>query len=235
MISAKLVRKNQLIVEENNNRFALQAANKTMMSVVGTVEVKVTTRHEPTSAICYCLVSEDLVDDMLVSRSDLVALKRLHDGFPNTRVKEIQEVVARAVERDIAQELLLEFQDVFSDELDPTPMQTGKPMHISLLNNSEKPFKTLVARRVPLRFEEEANKTIKDLIQKGVIVPVTDTTDWCSPAFFVAKADGVRVRLVTDYTRLNRHVKRPVHPFPSTKEIIQAIPHGSKWLSLIHI
>ena len=204
MISAKLVRKNQLIVEENNNRFALQAANKTMMSVVGTVEVKVTTRHEPTSAICYCLVSEDLVDDMLVSRSDLVSLKRLHDGFPNTKVAGTQEVVARAVERDIAQELLQEFTDVFSDELDPTPMQTGKPMHISLINTSEKPFKTLAARRVPLRFEEEANKTIADLIQKGVIVPVTDTTDWCSPAFFVAKADGIRVRLVTDYTRLNR-------------------------------
>ena len=62
-------------------------------------------------------------------------------------------------------------------------------------------------------------------------MPVTETTDWCSPAFFVTKADGIRVRLVTDYTRLNRHVKRPVHPFPSTKEITQAIPHGSKWFA----
>ena len=136
-----------------------------MMSVVGTVEIKATTRHEPTSAICYCLVSEDLVVDMLVSSSDLGALKRLHEGFPNMRVHGVQEVVARAVERDIAQELLLEFDDIFSDELDPTPMQTGKPMHISLLNSSEEPYKTLIARRVPLRFEEEANKTIEDLIK----------------------------------------------------------------------
>ena len=38
------------------------------------------------------------------------------------------------------------------------------------------------------------------------------------------KADKVRMRLVTDYTELNKFVKRPVHPFPSTKEILQAIP-----------
>ena len=86
VISAKLADAHQLCVEQNNNRFALQAANKTMMNVVGTVELKATTVQEPTSAVCYCLVSNDLVDDMLVSSSDLVSLRRLHEGFPNVRV-----------------------------------------------------------------------------------------------------------------------------------------------------
>ena len=84
---------------------------------------------------------------------------------------------------------------------------------------------------MPLRYETEANKTIQDLINKKVIVPVSETTDWCSPAFFVPKGDGVRFRLVTDYTRLNDFVKRPVHPFPSTRDIIQSIPHGCKWFT----
>ena len=107
------------------------------------------------------------------------------------------------------------------------PMQTGTDMHINLVDNI-KPFKTLLARRVPLHYEAEANKTIQDLIDKKVIVPVSETTDWCSPVFFVPKGDGVRVRLVTDYTRLNDFVKRPVHPFPSARDIIQSIPHGCK-------
>ena len=34
----------------------------------------------------------------------------------------------------------------------------------------------------------------------------------------------IRVRLVTDYTHLNKYVKRPIHPFPCTSEILQAIP-----------
>ena len=51
---------------------------------------------------------------------------------------------------------------------------------------------------------------------------------WCSPAFFVPKADGKRVRLVTDFTALNKFIRRPTHPFPSTREIIEAIPPEAK-------
>ena len=42
------------------------------------------------------------------------------------------------------------------------------------------------------------------------------------------KADGKRVRLVTDFTALNKFVMRPTHPFPSTREIIEAIPPEAK-------
>ena len=34
----------------------------------------------------------------------------------------------------------------------------------------------------------------------GIITPCDAPTEWCSPAFFVPKGDGKRVRLVTDYT-----------------------------------
>ena len=33
---------------------------------------------------------------------------------------------------------------------------------------------------------------------------------------------------VTDYTELNKHVKRPIHPFSSSKEILQAVPKNAK-------
>ena len=55
--------------------------------------------------------------------------------------------------------------------------------------------------------------------------------EWCSPAFFVPKPDGKRVRLVTDYTKLNRYVKRPVHPFPSVQDIVQSISAGSQFFA----
>ena len=41
----------------------------------------------------------------------------------------------------------------------------------------------------------------------------------------------VRVRLCTDYRELNKMVKRPVHPFPSTREILQAIPVTAKYFA----
>ena len=48
------------------------------------------------------------------------------------------------------------------------------------------------------------------------------------PNIFVLKGDKIRVRLVTDYSELNKHVKRPIHPFSSTQEILQAVPKDAK-------
>ena len=184
------------------------------------------------------LLSEDVHDDCLISRTDLELLERIPQGFPNARVPRLRPILhptrvsqdnkCRSVKDDMTDRIYQDYKDIMSDELNPVPMQTGRKMHINMTENS-RPFKTLIARRVPLRFEDEANKTINDLIKKGVITPVTETTNWCSPAFFLAKADGVRVRLVTDYTKLNKYVKRPVHPFPATRDIIQSVPKGQSF------
>ena len=42
-----------------------------------------------------------------------------------------------------------------------------------------------------------------DLIKAQVIEPEVNPTEWCAPAFLVPKGDGLRVRLVTHYTKLN--------------------------------
>ena len=121
----------------------------------------------------------------------------------------------REVTRIEPREILLEeYPDILSDELSPEPMKTDAPMHITIKEGAT-PRKVTTARRVPLRYECEAMKTVQELIKKGVIVPANETTDWCSPAFFVPKGDKIRVILVTDYTELNKHVKRPIHPFSS--------------------
>ena len=89
-------------------------------------------------------------------------------------------------------------------------------MSISL-ENVAIPICVNTARRVPKHYEPESKKTIEELIERQVIAPVEEPTTWCSPAFFVPKADGKRVHLVTDFTALNKFVKRPTHPFPSTR------------------
>ena len=92
--------------------------------------------------------------------------------------------------------------------------------------------------------ETPAAKAVQDLLDKKVITPVSTPTEWCSPAFFVGKKETNKVRMVTDFTKLNKYVQRAVHPFPAAQEIIQSIPRGSKFyakleavhgLSLIHI
>ena len=92
------------------------------------------------------------------------------------------------------------------------------PVHIHLKDNYV-PYRVTAARQIPLRFREKAEECVKELIRKNVIAPCHIPTEWCSPAFFVVKPDGKSVRMVTDYTGLNRYVKRPVHPFSCVTKI----------------
>ena len=92
------------------------------------------------------------------------------------------------------------------------------PMKIELIAGAA-PSKNMYTKRVPLPFKKEAEKVLKDLIHKGVITRVHKLSISCHSAFFLAKPDGKRVRLVTDYTGINKFVKRPVHPFPAVRDI----------------
>ena len=71
--------------------------------------------------------------------------------------------------------------------------------------------------------QRAATQVISDLLKKQVITKINKPTPWCAPGFFVPKPNGTSVRLVTDYTKLNKLVKRPIHPFPSATEIMQSI------------
>ena len=45
----------------------------------------------------------------------------------------------------------------------------------------------------------------------------------------------MRVRLCTDYRELSKLVRRPFHPFPSTREILQAIPVTAKYFAKLDV
>ena len=96
--------------------------------------------------------------------------------------------------------------------------------HDNLFKRQLHTISRFCSRPIPLRFQEPANAEISKYIASGIIVPCEEPTEWCSPAFFVPKGDSKRVRLVTDYTKSNQFVVRPVHPFPSVSDIIQSIP-----------
>ena len=56
---------------------------------------------------------------------------------------------------------------------------------------------------------------------------MSDPTEWISPGFFVHKDNG-KVRLVTDYSGINKYIERPVHPFSSPLDILKGLKPDSK-------
>ena len=124
----------------------------------------------------HALMSPVITEDMLVSCNDLIPLEIIPRNFPNVRTQNRRSIKGF---KDI---LIGEFPGVLGDELNPEPMRTEKPMNITLLPGA-KPKKALSARRVPLIYEKEVNKTLKELVERGVITPVNEASDWCSQAF----------------------------------------------------
>ena len=62
----------------------------------------------------------------------------------------------------------------------------------------------------------------------------TEYSSWCSPATFIPKM-AVGLKLVTDFTRLNRFIDRPVHPFPTTEQIQQSIHPSSRYFAKVDL
>jgi len=108
----------------------------------------------------------------------------------------------------------------------------GPPMKIQIMRDSPgyRPLKMKIARRTPKHFQEQADILINSLLSSGIIVrvPPNEIVEWCSPGFFVPKPNG-KVRLVVDYRHINQFIDRPVHPFPSCKDILRNIKPDSRW------
>ena len=189
------------------------------MDIIG--EAEIVLKYDGLVHRTFALVARGMDFTCLVAWHDLQPLQIISDNFPSR--------ISAATSHDLTSAVVADFPSVFKDELGEAPMNVPK-MSIHLTENYV-PYRISTARQVPLRFLSPAEKVVTDLIQANVISPVTEPTEWCAPAFFVPKADGKKVRLVTDYTKLNKFVKRPVHPFPSVKEIVQSIPAGTRYFS----
>ena len=131
-----------------------------------------------------------------------------------------------------------DFSDVLGDKLEFDTGMACPPMKIHMRDDlTVKPINVKVARQVPLHLRDMANKVVSDLVDAKRITRVTVPTDWCSPAHFVPKPCGKKVRLVTDYRVLNNAVRRPVHPFPSATDLMKRIAPDSRFfckLDAIH-
>ena len=124
--------------------------------------------------------------------------------------------------------ILSEFEDVISDSLKQKRME-GPPAEIHFKKGVEiKPLHVSIARPMPIHMKEEADKTLQKYISEGVIVPVSHPTSWLSPAFWVAKGDGKSVRLVTDFSYINKYIQRNTQPFASAADCLKNIPSGTK-------
>ena len=141
---------------------------------------------------------------------------------------------------ELKQTLCNEFSDGIRNKLPASPMK-GPPMRITLIKDAIS-SKIHTAREIPKHLQEEAKDIIIELMimkfmkfminEKEIIARVYEPTEWTSAAFFVSKPNAIKgsrsIRLVTDLSKLNHFIVRPVHPFPSVQNILASVKSSNK-------
>lgn len=91
------------------------------------------------------------------------------------------------------------------------------------------PFSVGVPRRVPLPLLPEVKLELERMEKEGVVKKVVEPTDWCAPMVVVPKSSG-RVRITTDFTALNKAVRRPKYELPSVDDTLAKL-NGAKFFT----
>ena len=130
-------------------------------------------------------------------------------------------------QKDIFADFLIEFQDVFSQELVAGNCEILKH---KIEVTDFKPIKQ-APRRVPIHLKAEVNKIIEEMKSQGVIEE--SKSPWISPVVMVKKKDG-SLRFCVDYRKLNSVTVKDSYPLPRIEDILDQLS-GNSWFSTLDL
>lgn len=103
-------------------------------------------------------------------------------------------------------------------------------VHIKLKSDAQ-PYSCSTSRRVPLPMLDKVAAELARMERLGVIVKVTEPTEWCSPIVVVPKSGG-NIRLCVDLKRLNVAISRERYVLPTVEDVIHNLAGAEVFSSL---
>ncbi len=87
-------------------------------------------------------------------------------------------------------------------------------------------------RGPPIPFAErpEVKRLLDEYVGKGIMIPVTEASEWVAPFVFTRKPDG-SLRFCVDHTKLNRHVRQPTHPTRTPRDDVAEIAKDARFFT----
>ena len=136
---------------------------------------------------------------------------------------------------DSVKKLIHKNKDVFCSKLTAVRHIKSDPVKISIRGGRFQKLKPCYrARPIPAHWFTKGKSILADLEEQGLIVRVTEASEYCSPCFFIPKPhDPTQPRLVVDYSLINDIILRPVFPLASPEMVWRRVPKGKGrwWIS----
>lgn len=88
-------------------------------------------------------------------------------------------------------------------------------------------------RRLPVAMRDRVEKELRQMVDDGVIAPVTRPTPWVSALLVVAKQDG-GIRICMDPKFLNKALQRSVYYMPTIDDVLPKL-NNAKVFSLVDV
>ena len=130
-----------------------------------------------------------------------------------------EPVINKPNSRITVEDLVNEFHEVFDGKLRTMP---GEEFRIKLEDEAV-PFCVKTPRAIPYAYREQVKKQLDQMVDQGIIQPVKEPTDWCSPIVVAPKKGTNDIRLCIDFTKLNKFVRRERYQSPTPHEAVADI------------
>jgi hypothetical protein len=98
--------------------------------------------------------------------------------------------------------------------------------HSITLRDNARPYAIHVPRPISFPLRSKADEALKQMVKDGVIVKVEEPTPWVAPMVVVPKPGQDKVRICTDYTELNKHILREIHPMSTVESSLALLGDG---------
>lgn len=211
---------------------AISSANRQPIKCLGEFKVKIVVDGHEAEDIIHVVEN---VNCTLVSWFSLKSLHILCPCYPypcrsSCQVVNAVSQSAKQVE-EVKQQLMEEFSDVFDDGGALKPMHTEE-MKI-ILQPDAQPTCITAPRVIPYAWKQETKGLLDDMVERDIIEPVTEPSDWCAPLLVTPKPGGKGLRVCADLRGVNKYVRRPVYPLLTPREAVSRVSPDAKFFSTV--
>ena len=240
--------------EENlsTSAFDLVMADKsTPLLSVGQRDVRV--HYGSQSAVITVVICPEITG-ILLSRLDCITLDILHQDYLKPIGRRSQPAPVRAVQLKAIDPSVSSFLNGIEIPSNPSVEQIASikaaiMQHFHMIFDQSSGLKCMKGPEMVIHLKEGAipyyvsgarpvayadRVDVKDKLDKlcslGIIIPVTEPTDWAAPLVVIRGPNG-KIRLCVDHTKLNQFVMRPTHPTRTPRDAVAEIDDDASFFS----